>query len=68
MKTPKGMTVSELIEMLRLSVTDGHIKPTDTVWIASDEEGNSFSRIVPDAVVADKDGRVVMYPIYPECL
>ena len=60
------LSVRKLILILQTSVNAGTIKATDTVYLASDEEGNSFSPLVIEGIEKSNDNKVTLYPLFPE--
>jgi len=63
----KALTVGELVEILQNSVMKKTIKVTDTIRLASDEEGNSYSNLVFEGIAKDEENHTVcFYPLFPE--
>ena len=61
----RPMTIKYLRQYLDYNVRIGKIKETDTLYLSSDEEGNSFSPMVIEGI--SKEGnKIVLYPLFKE--
>lgn len=64
----KPITVKTLMSLLKNSIKKGVVKETDELWIASDEEGNSYSPVVFEGIQHTDDNRITLYPLFPEVI
>ena len=61
----KPITLSKFICFLKYNVDKGNIKMKDKLFMASDEEGNSYSPIVSEGIFID-NGKIIIYPLFPQ--
>lgn len=67
----KTLTVKAFAKLLNGLLRSGQIKATDKIYLASDEEGNSFSRLIDQTEISFgiEKGKIILYPIerYETC-
>jgi len=68
----KPLTVKQLIDEFQKDIAEGELTGDELVWIAADEEGNSYSPIVVDGITfytIEEKGNirtsVHLYPLFP---
>jgi len=61
----KTLTVKAFAKFMNDLLRSGQVKANDKIYLASDEEGNSFSRLIDQTEISIgiEKGKIILYPI-----